>query len=186
MSDIADMSNKRNVVLYIACSIDGYIASPEGDIEFLSKVEKEGEDYGYNDFISTIDTVIMGRKTYDKVLSFGIPYPHAEKYSYIISKQPFESKPNLEFYGGSLSMLVLKIKQKEGGDIFVDGGSEMVFQMINEDLIDKMVISTIPVLLGDGIPLFKSGMPGSDWKLEYSRSYESGLVQNCYKRKRHV
>ena len=69
----------RKVILYIAMSLDGYIAKENGDISWLSVVEKQGEDYWYSKFINTIDTVVMGRKTYEKILSFGIEFPHKDK-----------------------------------------------------------------------------------------------------------
>ncbi len=76
----------RKVILYIASSLDGFIAKENDDISFLSVVEKKGEDYGYHAFIETVDTVIMGRKTYDKVLSFGIDFPHHDKKCYELTR----------------------------------------------------------------------------------------------------
>ncbi|TAF68076.1 MAG: dihydrofolate reductase, partial [Cytophagales bacterium] len=79
--------NPRKLILYISCSLDGYIAQPNDDLSFLSIVQKEGEDYGYNDFVASIDIVIVGRKTYDWVIGQGYEFPHADKTSYIITRQ---------------------------------------------------------------------------------------------------
>ena len=100
----------RKVILYIAVSLDGYIAQPNDDLGFLSIVEQEGEDYGYNDFIETIDAVIVGRKTYEKVISMGIDFPHADKDAYIITRTPRPPKGNVKFYTGQLKTLVEKLK----------------------------------------------------------------------------
>lgn len=84
------MPYPRNLISYIAISLDGYIAKPDGDISFLSRVEKEGEDYGYAGFMNTVDTIILGRKTYDKIKDIGFGYPE-DKEVYIISRS---SGPN--------------------------------------------------------------------------------------------
>src|SRR4051812_24677761 len=94
---------QRLVILYIAMSVDGYIAGENGDISWLSTVEIPGEDYGYGEFIKTVDTVIMGRKTYEKVLSFGIGFPHADKKCYVISRERKGVEENVTFYNGSLA-----------------------------------------------------------------------------------
>jgi dihydrofolate reductase len=105
-------------------SLDGYIAKEDGDISFLSVVESKGEDYGYNDFIQNIDTVIMGRKTYDTVLGFGIEFPHAERRCYVLSKTRTGSDENVIYYNGELKDLLADLKSEEDGlNIFCDGGA---------------------------------------------------------------
>ncbi len=100
------MKKERKVILYIAMSLDGYIATETGNIDFLSLVEKEGEDYGYASFIETIDTVIMGRKTYDKIKSYDIPFPHSDKTCYIITHTAKPSEGSVHFYTGSIKSLI--------------------------------------------------------------------------------
>ena len=116
----------RKVFVYIAASLDGYIAKHDDDLTFLSLVEQEGEDYGYAEFIDTIDTVIIGRKTYDKVQSMGIEYLRADKEYYIVSRTPRAQEGNVRFHSGDLKALVEELKEKEGKHIFVDGGAEVV------------------------------------------------------------
>lgn len=174
---------KRKVILYIAMSLDGYIATSDGDISFLSSVEKEGEDYGYEDFIKTVDTVILGRKTYEKVLSFGIPFPHANKETYVITHQERVSKGKINFYNGELSVLIQKLKQTEGQNIFVDGGAQIVNQMLRENLIDECIISIIPHFLGEGIALFQAGRPQRPLQLLSNKAFETGLIQLHYQLK---
>ena len=170
----------RKVVLYIATSLDGYIAGENDDLSFLSMVEKLGEDYGYNDFIKTVDTVIMGRKTYDKVLSFGIDFPHRDKKCYVLSRTRKGADENVEFFNGDISVLIHSIRKTDGKDVFIDGGAELVFELMKQDLIDRYIISIIPVMLGNGTPLFKPGRPQQNLKLIDSKIFPSGLAQLWY------
>jgi len=172
----------RKVIVYIAQSLDGFIAKPDGDILWLSIVEKEGEDYGYNAFIESVDTVFMGRKTYEKVLSFGIEFPHKGRKCYVLTSQQRDSDENVTFFNGDLKGLVDELKKQEGGHIFIDGGAETVRAFRALDLVDEYVISIIPVLLGSGIRLFKEVETENLLKLTNSRVYDSGLVQLKYTR----
>jgi dihydrofolate reductase len=175
-------SSKRKIIVYIAMSLDGYIAKPNGELDFLEMVEQEGEDYGYSDFISGIDTVIMGRKTYEKVLSFGIPFPHNDKSTYIITRSIRPNERNILFYNESLKDLITELKAKDGKHVFVDGGAEIVNLMLKDDLIDSLIISIIPVILGKGVALFKVGLNEQKLRLVSSKSFKSGLVQLHYER----
>jgi dihydrofolate reductase len=176
------MRVERKVILYIATSVDGYIAGPGDDLGFLSRVEKEGEDYGYGDFIAGVDTVILGRRTYDWVIRHAGYFPHADKEAYIITRTARPAEGNTIFYTGDLSELVTRLKQQEGKHIFCDGGAEVVHMLLKEKLIDEMIISIIPVTLGDGIRLFKDGRPQMPLELVTSTSFYTGLVQLHYKR----
>ena len=171
---------ERKVVLFIAMSLDGYIAREDGDLEWLSVVEDQTEDYGYSNFINTVDTVIMGRKTYEKVLSFGIDFPHKNKTCFVISKTHQGKDENVTFMNGNLFDFIFSLKKMPGKNIYLDGGSELVFEFLKHHLIDEMIISVIPVLLGGGIPLFKKGNVPYSLKLIKSTSFKSGLVQLYY------
>lgn len=167
----------RKVVLYIAMTLDGCIAKDNDDIGFLSVVESNGEDYGYSDFASTVDTVIMGHRTYDKILTFGGEFPHSDKKCYVISRTKHGKDRNVEFYNGDLGQLIATIRKKDGKNIFIDGGAQIV------DLIDRFIISVIPYFLGGGIALFKPGRPEQNLKLIRSVTFPSGLVQLWYDKK---
>jgi len=172
----------KKVILFIACSIDGYIADLNDDLSFLSLVEKEGEDYGYNDFINSVDTVLIGRRTYDKVLTLVPTFPHADKETFVITRTPRESIGKTIFYTGALPSLVNDLKSRPGKNIFVDGGAKLVNELLKHNLIDEMIISTIPVLLGNGIKLFQQDFPESKWKLISQKSFDTGLTQVHYSR----
>lgn len=114
----------RKVILYIAASLDGYIAKPNDDLSFLSIVQQEGEDYGYADFVRSVDTVILGRKTYDWVMNQVPEFPHADKNSFIITRTSRPSIGKVNFYTGNLKALILRLKSEGGKNIFIDGGQK--------------------------------------------------------------
>jgi len=112
------MNLDRKVVLYIAASLDGYIAKPNDDLSFLSIVQKEGEDYGYAAFISTVDTVILGRKTYEWVMRQLPEFSHADKETYVITRTERPSAGTVQFYAGKLKDLINRLKSEPGKNIF--------------------------------------------------------------------
>lgn len=176
------MATDRKVILYIATSLDGYIAKPNDDLGFLSIVEQEGQDYGYADFVKTVDTVIVGRKTYDKVISMGFDFPHADKDAYIITRTARPSIGSVKFYTGDLKYLIGRLKAEKGKNIFCDGGAEVVNELLKGDLIDEFIISIIPILVGNGTKLFKDGRPEQKLELVSIKSFDKGLSQLHYKR----
>jgi len=176
------MAFLREVVLYIAMSLDGYIADEKDDLGFLSVVEMKGEDYGYSDFINTVDTVIMGRKTYQKTLTFG-EFPHKTRKCYVVSRSITGKDENVEFYNGDLTVMIKNLKEKNGKNIFIDGGAEVVNQLMKLHLIDKYIISIVPIFIGKGISLFNNGRQEENLKLIRSETFPSGLVQLWYCKK---
>jgi len=172
---------RRKVILYIATSLDGYIAKPNDDLSFLSIVEQEGQDYGYADFVKTVDTVIVGRKTYDKVISMGFDFPHADKDAYIITRTLRPTIGSVKFYSGDLKTLVGKLKTESGKNIYCDGGAEIVNELLKDNLIDEFIISVIPILVGNGTKLFKDNRPEQKLELVSVKSFDKGLTQLHYK-----
>lgn len=173
------MQNKRKLVLYIAMSLDGYIAKPNDDLSFLSLVERENEDYGYAAFISTVDTIIIGRRTYEWVTS-QFEYPHQDKMTYIISRnKSVQNTPNIT-YSDNVVELVTALKRENGKTIFCDGGAQLVNALLKHKLIDELILSIIPVLVGEGIRLFENDRPEQNLQLVSSKSYSSGLTQLYY------
>ncbi|HML71087.1 MAG: dihydrofolate reductase family protein [Bacteroidota bacterium] len=176
----------RKISLFIAISLDGYIAKPNNDLSFLKIVEKEGEDYGYAKFTSAIDTLIVGRKTYDYVLKEigSSHYDNGERDIYVITRTPKPNKGRVTFYTGDIAELVKKLKSENGKDIYCDGGAEVINELLKLDLIDEYIISIIPILLGNGTRLFKDGRPEQLLELISSKSFDTGLMQLHYKRKK--
>ncbi len=176
------MTADRKVILYISMSLDGYIATKDNSLEFLSIVEQEGEDYGYNDFVKSVDTVIIGRKTYEKVIAMGYEYPHTDKDVYIITRTERPSIGNFKFFTGELTPLVNSLKNQSGKNIYCDGGAEIANELIKNNSVDEYIISVIPILLGGGIKLFKDGRPEQKLELVSAKQFDKGLTQLHYKR----
>lgn len=176
----------RKIKLFIATSLDGFIAQPNDDLSFLKLVEKEGEDYGYAAFTSTIDTIIIGRKTYDYVVKeIGAShYNNGKRDVYVITRTERQDNGRIKFYTGNIKDLVTKIKSEAGKDIYCDGGAEVVNELLKYDLIDELTISIVPILLGNGTRLFKEGRPEQLLEFVNAKTFETGLTQLYYKRNR--
>ncbi|MBK1439640.1 dihydrofolate reductase [Parapedobacter sp. ISTM3] len=175
----------RKIALFIATSLDGYIAKPNDDLSFLKLVEKEGEDYGYAEFTDTIDTLIVGRRTYDYVLKEIGPshYDNGQRDVYVITRTERPQVGRTFFYTGDIAELVKRLKSEEGKNIYCDGGAEVINELLKHDLIDELIISVIPVLLGNGTRLFKDGRPEQTLEFITVKTFETGLTQLHYKRK---
>ena len=171
----------RKVILYIATSLDGYIAQPDDDLSFLEAVAKEGEDYGYVDFLASIDTVIVGRRTYDWVMEQVEEFPHAHLDTYVITRTPRPSIGKTNFYTGDLTTLIAGLKKEPGKNIYCDGGGGLVHELLQHQLIDEFIISVIPVIIGGGIPLFKAGRPLLNLECSGVKHFNTGLVQLHYR-----
>lgn len=173
-----------SIYVYIAQSLDGYIADKNGEIEWLNDIQNpENSDFGFAEFMSKIDAVVMGRNTFEKVQSFGI-WPYT-KPVFIIST----SLRNLpQRYSGKAEILNLKPKQiieklEIDGiiNLYVDGG-KLIQSFLSEDLIDELIITSIPVLLGGGIPLFGKLNDYLKFKHQKSEVLNNSLVKSYYKR----
>ena len=176
----------RKISLFIAMSLDGYIAKPNDDLSFLKLVEKEGEDYGYAEFTKTIDTLIIGRRTYDYVLKeIGLShYDTGKRDIYVITRTERPQVGRTIFYTGNITELVKQLKSEKGKNIYCDGGAEVINELLKHNLVDEFIISVIPVLLGNGTRLFKDGRPEQTLEFIEAKTFETGLTQLYYKRKK--
>jgi dihydrofolate reductase len=176
----------RKLSLFIAMSLDGYIAKPNDDLSFLKIVEKEEEDYGYADFTSQIDTIIIGRKTYDYVLKEIGPshYDNGQRDIYVITRTERQKVGRTTFYTGDITELINHLKSEEGKNIYCDGGAQIINELLKHYLIDEFTISVIPILLGGGTRLFKDGRPEQALEFITAKTIETGLVQLKYERRK--
>jgi dihydrofolate reductase len=175
----------RKIALFIAMSLDGYIAKPNDDLSFLKLVEKEGEDYGYAAFTETIDTVIIGRRTYDYVFKEIAPsfYDNGKRDVYVITRTQRPPVGRTIFYTGNLTELIEKLKSEKGKNIYCDGGAEVINELLRHDAVDEYIISVVPILLGNGTRLFKDGRPEQLLEFIKAKTFDTGLAQLHYKRK---
>ncbi|MCB9290157.1 MAG: dihydrofolate reductase [Lewinellaceae bacterium] len=171
----------RKVQLYIAASIDGYIARPDGGIDWLSMVDKKGEDYGYQEFFASVDTTLMGHKTYREVLGFDVPFPYMTTANYVFSRQKRQPDDNpVHHINDDPAAFVRSLKQQKGGNIWLIGGGQLNTVLLNAGLVDEMILSVIPIVLGEGIPLFAGQPKETKWGLKEHRAFDTGLVQMWY------
>lgn len=155
----------RRVILYIAMSLDGHIARKNEDIDWLEGDGTEPDaEIGYDDFYESIDTVIMGRKTYDQVLTFG-EYPYKGTKGYVYTSEKRTNTEDVQFTSENVEDLIGKLKKEHGKDIWLIGGAGIIGEFIKKDLIDEYFVAIIPCILGEGIPLFKDKNPEIKLKL---------------------
>ncbi|MEK6828390.1 MAG: dihydrofolate reductase family protein [Nanoarchaeota archaeon] len=167
------------VILYIAMSLDGFIARKNGGIDWLSPYENKQEDYGYKDFYKTIQTIIMGNNTYKQALSFD-KFPFKGKNCFVFTKDRSRIKDkNVTFVNINVKRFIKQLKPNK--NIWVVGGASIIDEFLKHDLIDEFIITIIPILLGEGIPLFKENE--KKLKLVNAKAFNSGLVQLVYRRR---
>jgi len=170
--------------VFIAVSLDGYIARENGDIDWLIQRDDPNEDHGYLNFISDKDQIVMGRGSYEKVLSFPT-WPYS-KPVLVLSRQlagakvPEELEGKVRFAHLTPALAMERLAREGVERVYVDGG-RVVQSFLREGLIHDLVISTIPVLIGSGLPLFGSLPRDIPLHLASNRSFPSGLVQSTYK-----
>lgn len=151
------MQRDRKVVLFIATSLDGYIAASDESLEWLFQVEGEG-DNGYSEFNKTIDTVIMGKKTYDWVMEHDPEeFPYPDKECYVFTRSSLEDTDGVKFVQGDIPEFIEQLKDTEGKNIWLVGGGQLLHSFLEKDLVDELIITVAPVVLGNGIPLFFEG-----------------------------
>lgn len=150
---------KRNVILYIAMSLDGYIADKYGGVDWLKgEDENYNDDTSYQELLDEIDTVIMGYATYDQVTNELSPdnWPYLGKKTYVLSHRTMENSKDIEFVNENVIQLYTNLQIKKGKSIWICGGSDIVSQFVNEDLVDEYRVFIIPTILGEGVSLFSN------------------------------
>ena len=151
------MDIKRNLVLFIASSIDGYIATTDESLEWLYNVEGEG-DNGFSEFYETVDTVLLGKRTYDWIMKQEIEeFPYKNKECYVFTRSSIDDTEDAKFVNDNITEFVDKLKSKDGKNIWIVGGGELLHSFIQEKLVDEIIITIAPTLIGNGIPLFREG-----------------------------
>ncbi|MEM6842767.1 MAG: dihydrofolate reductase family protein [Bacteroidota bacterium] len=140
----------RKIILYSAMSLDGFIARPDGEIDWLF----DDQDYGYSEFLQRIDTTLMGNRTYQQILTFG-DFPYTDKTNYVFTRSvTVQDDGRVQFVYSDLVNLVTELKQQLGRDIWLIGGRQINTVLLNAELIDEMILSVHPTVLGSGVPLF--------------------------------
>lgn len=168
----------RRVKLFIAASLDGYVARRDETIDWLFS----DADYGYTDFYASVDTLIMGRNTYDVGLTFE-QYPYPGKRVLVLSRTRSGLDQNgAEYTAEEPFELLHRLRAEPGDHIWLVGGGQVVRAFLAAGLVDEIDLFVHPILLGDGLPLFPAGFPEARLELTSSQSFPSGLVRMSYRR----
>ena len=179
------MEKRGSIKVYIATSLDGFIADAEGKVDFLDTFPMpENDDMGYQDFMGSIDAIVMGRKSFDTVLGFGIDWPYTKPvfvWSETLTEVPAALNGKVELVRGTASLIVETLHRRGFEHLYIDGG-KTIRSFLDEDLVDEMTITTIPVLLGKGIHLFGDLRKNLKFICRSSRAFESGQHQAVYSR----
>lgn len=171
----------RKVVLGLGISIDGYIARLNGAVDFLFMPK----DYSMAPFFKTVDTAVMGRKTLDAGLKMGGSFGGWSMVFYVFSRsRPPGERDGVVFTNDSPASLIDNLKKRRGKNIWLMGGGELARDFLKSDLVDELYLGVVPVLLGEGIPLFPSGFPQRDFALIENKTYSKGLIALQYARVR--
>lgn len=166
------------VILYIATSQDGFIADKEGGVDWLPHAEDPKDEVGYRALMDRISTIVMGSRSYHQILGFG-DWAWGGKMTYVFTSQPLKTlRRDVCFVHDDVKNFMNKIKK---GDVWLLGGAELVKSFAQEGLIDECIVTIVPSVLGEGIPLI---LPYGDFDLAETKTVLDGIVQNKYMRKK--
>jgi dihydrofolate reductase len=169
----------RSIVLGLGISLDGYIARPDGSVDFLFMPE----DYSMGPFMKSVDAALMGRKTYEVGLEMGGGFGYGKIDNYVFSRSlPSGKRNGVTFTNESPAEVVSRLRERRGKNIWLMGGGELALDFLKAGLVDELYLGIVPVLIGEGIPLFRSGFPQRNFTLVENKTFSRGLISLKYKR----
>jgi dihydrofolate reductase len=176
------VTKRRKIIVHIAASADGYIARPDGDLEWLTSRPKPKHFYGIGTFMKSIDTLLMGRKTYEAGLRTGAKFDSKNR-TIVFSRRPrpADAPSAVEFVSDPITPYVSKLRQQPGKDIWLMGGGDLIASFLDAQAIDEFVVSVTPVFIGDGIPLIARRHRQSELELQSVERFEDGVAQLHYR-----
>ena len=163
----------KKIILYVATSVDGFIARKNGSVDWLTQYNNSGEDFGYKEFLDSVETIILGNTTYRE---FKAPYEN--KKCYVFSRKNTGKENNITYVNTDVKEFTDGLSENE--NIWLVGGADIAKEFLKHNLIDEFIITIIPIVLGEGIPLFAKGVGEHKLKLLNTKSYDSGVVQLHY------
>jgi dihydrofolate reductase len=174
-------ADSRKIIVNLATSADGYIARPNGDIEWLTSRPAPKGFYGMGEFTKSIDTKVLGRKTYDVSLQMGATFDSKTRH-YVFSRQalPASVPSGVEFVTGGIASFVQRLKNQRGKHIWMMGGGDIIASFLDEAAIDEFIISVVPVFIGEGIPLLAPRHRHVPLRLRSVKPFPDGVVQLHY------
>ncbi len=180
------VNRMSKTVLYIATTIDGKIARKDGSLDWLFALPNPNNvDYGYADFIRSIGTTIMGKNTYNEILGFGVEWPYRGMSSYVATTEKGFAPPTPDTYAvtSDLTEFVHNLKHTTEKDIWLIGGGKLVTYFLHHELLDRMILTIIPTIIGAGIALFPDDPSDTSWDLTDVQKFETGVVSLTYDRR---
>ncbi len=181
LEELVRVTDRRKVIVHIATSADGYIARTDGDLEWLTARPAPAGFYGIDAFIQSVDTKVLGRKTYDASLRMGAKFGSGQR-TIVFSRHPRPSNapPAVEFTDEAIAVFVHRLRERQGKNIWLMGGGEIIASFLDAQAIDEFVISVVPVFVGDGIPLIARRHRHVPLALLSTEKFADGLVQLRY------
>lgn len=171
--------HRPTVSVFLALSLDGFIAGENGDLSWLAEFSSDSpDDTGYTALMHDVDVLVMGRNTYDTVIGFE-PWPYAGKRVVVMTHRPFSARHGEESFAGTLAALLAQLADEGHRHVYLDGGA-VAREGIAAGLVDSITFSWVPVVLGGGVPLFGPGLPRTALRLDATKRLPSGLVQARY------
>lgn len=168
-----------SVRVFIACSLDGFIAGPDDDLSWLP--QGQGDDHGFSAFLGGISALLMGSSTYRVIAGFAGEWPFGERPVFVATTRPLEpAAPTVRAVAGTPRELLAAVREITGGDVYLDGGN-LIRQFLDEGLVDQLIVTVVPVVLGDGAPLFAGARKRRRLELTGVRESSGGLVQLEYR-----
>jgi dihydrofolate reductase len=176
------MTKRRKIIVHIGTSADGYIARPDGDLEWLTSRPAPPGFYGMSAFMKSVDTKLLGRKTYEMSLRLGARFDSGSR-TIVFSRHapPADAPSGVEFVNGDIGPFVSRLREHPGKDIWLMGGGELIASFLDAQAIDEFVVSVAPVFIGDGIPLIARRHRHVPLDLHSVERFEDGLVQLHYR-----
>ncbi len=171
----------RKIKLYIASSLDGKIAGPDGNIDWLNDFNSPDQDYGYAEFLDSVDITIMGNSTYRQILNFGSEFPYRKKMNYVFTRNTeLKKDDHVTFVSHDHLSFIQNLKNETGRDIWLIGGSQVNSFFLRHNLIDELILFAMPVVLGEGIPLFETSDIIKKLELTGNKLYDHGVMELKY------
>lgn len=172
-------------ILYIATSLDGKIARKDGSLDWLNALPNPNKiDYGYEQFLSSVGTTIMGKNTYKEILGFGVDWPYVGLNSYVVTsdREFMSTTPDTYIVGANFIDVVNDLKRKNEKDIWLIGGGLLISSFLENELLDRMILTIIPTSIGEGIPLFHEIKKETKWTLSNVERFDTGVLNLTYDR----
>jgi dihydrofolate reductase len=177
----ADMTRQRKIIVHIATSADGYVARPDGNIDWLTRRPAPKGFYGMPQFMRSVDAKLLGRKTFDLSVEMGANFS-ADDPHYVFSRRPPPAfvPAGVEFVAQSIGAFAKRLRDQTGKNIWMMGGGEIIASFLDEGAIDEFVINVVPIFIGEGIPLIAPRHLEVPLNLRSAKAFPDGVVQVHY------